>query len=925
VATLGRLTTVFDAETAKFKAGTLEVQKGIAGVEKSLTSLSGSTRGFAAGLLPGLASISEIIQGIPQIGRLAGGLIRPLTDAAEEGIRLNMVLETAKIGFEGVAGSAQKSQKHIEALMAFGKASPFRFEGLLEASRFMTAFGFSLDEQIPKLTIWGNALAASGELSASKVQDVVRAFGQMRTAGRVNAQDMNQLTNANIPGWELLAKAIGKTVEQTRKLSEAGKLEGKAAVEAITAMMALDPRFKNMMKRMEATGAGRLSAAQDVIQFAQAKATASLTQDISTTLGAALQKENLVGQLAGTINSAIAPVSALIKTAAIGLLGGGLTSGFIEGIQAGKDAVKQAVGDFALDGIIGTAKGWLGIHSASTVFKEMGLMSALGFTDGFAEGLYNGAFDDIIERFLGHVEGRLSKAQKRSAENLAKLMEREPEFKPKLIRESQRRGINPDHLLNVMAVETAGSFSPAVKNPNSSASGLIQFMADTARSLGTSTAELRKMSATKQLDFVFKYFDDFIKRGHDLSTQGALYAVVGAGRVGRNDQSVLMTRNNPGYAGNAATWDPNRDGIVRQGEMALAAFSKLGAGINFTIGGSPVTATNPVPVTVVMAPMGGRTGRRSAGGTQPDVDVSFDDNSIQIADPFQRLMARSSPLTTGSSVGSSVASMTRLLPKALQDTKELSAVTEQAAKGMTEVARGAGDWAKVVIRGTDSLADRLRDFRDSLPTLRESMDDIFMDLPQGIGNLFGDAVRQWDGTMKGFLASLTQGVSQTLSDISAMIASSAIKKAVAGLLGSLGDASKGGGFWSGLLRTILGGVAGGAAGGGVGATASFTPRTIGSSIAIPGFRATGGPVSAMSPYIVGERGPEMFVPQVSGNVIPNNKMGQQYRQATNNSSGNTYHININIPDSRAADSYKSPRSRRELATQIAATLQGSLR
>jgi len=876
------------------------------GTQGRLNALGSSiSTGSGGGFLPGLGSISEIIQGIPQIGRLAGGLIRPLTDAAEEGIRLNMVLETAKIGFEGVAGSAEKSQKHIEALMAFGKASPFRFEGLLEASRFMTAFGFSLDEQIPKLTIWGNALAASGELSASKVQDVVRAFGQMRTAGRVNAQDMNQLTNANIPGWELLAKAIGKTVEQTRKLAEAGKLEGKAAVEAITAMMATEPRFKDMMKRMEATGAGRLSAAQDIIQFSQAKATESLTQDISTTLGAALQKENIVGQLAGTINSAIAPVSSLIKTAAIGLLGGGVTSGFIEGIQAGKDAVKQAVGDFALDGIIGTAKSWLGIESPSKVFDEMGQMSAEGFNIGFADGLSD--FDDIIERFLGRIEGKLSKAKQRSAENLAKLMEREPEFKPKLIRESQRRGINPDHLLNVMAVETAGSFNPAIKNPNSSASGLIQFMADTARSLGTSTAELRKMSATKQLDYVFKYFDDFIKRGSDLSTQGALYAAVGAGKVGRDDQSVLMTRNNPGYAGNAPTWDPNRDGIVRQGEMAIAAFSKLGAGVNFTINNTPVTSTNPMPVSVVAWPMmGGSTPRKSKRGSrqrQYDVDVSFDDESIQIADPFQRLMARSSPLTADSSV----ASMTRLLPKALQDTKELSAVTEQAAKGMTELARGAGDWAKAVIRGTDSLGDRLRDFRDSLPTLRDSMSDIVMDLPQQIGNLFGDAVRQWDGTMKGFLASLTQGVSQTLADIAAMIASSTIKKAVAELLGGLGDASKGGGFWAGLLRTILGGVAGGAAGGAGPAPGGSIGR------AFAGAFASGGTIPMGQWGIVHDN--ERVIATPSGaKVIPNK--GSRTGSTVVHNHYNTF----NMPPSRGG--YQSPRSTRQQA-ELAANILAS--
>lgn len=38
-------------------------------------------------------------------------------------------------------------------------------------------------------------------------------------------------------------------------------------------------------------------------------------------------------------------------------------------------------------------------------------------------------------------------------------------------------------------------------------------------------------------------------------------------------------------------------------------------------------------------------------------------------------------------------------------------------------------------------------------------------------------------------------------------------------------------------------------------------------------RAIGGPVQSGQPYMVGERGPEMFVPSRSGSVVPNNKMG----------------------------------------------------
>jgi hypothetical protein len=41
-----------------------------------------------------------------------------------------------------------------------------------------------------------------------------------------------------------------------------------------------------------------------------------------------------------------------------------------------------------------------------------------------------------------------------------------------------------------------------------------------------------------------------------------------------------------------------------------------------------------------------------------------------------------------------------------------------------------------------------------------------------------------------------------------------------------------------------------------------------------GFLAEGGPAKAGSPYVVGERGPELFIPGTSGTVIPNDRMGQ---------------------------------------------------
>jgi len=58
-----------------------------------------------------------------------------------------------------------------------------------------------------------------------------------------------------------------------------------------------------------------------------------------------------------------------------------------------------------------------------------------------------------------------------------------------------------------------------------------------------------------------------------------------------------------------------------------------------------------------------------------------------------------------------------------------------------------------------------------------------------------------------------------------------------------------------------------------GAMMSFIPGGGGANAApVPG-RAMGGPVSAGKPYIVGERGPELFVPRGGGTVMPNGQMG----------------------------------------------------
>jgi molybdopterin converting factor small subunit len=79
---------------------------------------------------------------------------------------------------------------------------------------------------------------------------------------------------------------------------------------------------------------------------------------------------------------------------------------------------------------------------------------------------------------------------------------------------------------------------------------------------------------------------------------------------------------------------------------------------------------------------------------------------------------------------------------------------------------------------------------------------------------------------------------------------------------------------------------------------------------IPG-RAKGGPVMGGSPYIVGERGPELFVPGSSGTIIPNDKMG----------GGVSIVVNVDASGSRVEGDEQEGR---QLGRVIAAAMQAEL-
>lgn len=116
-------------------------------------------------------------------------------------------------------------------------------------------------------------------------------------------------------------------------------------------------------------------------------------------------------------------------------------------------------------------------------------------------------------------------------------------------------GVDANALAAIISFETRGTFSPSEKNPNSSGSGLIQFMESTAAGMGTTTAALRKMTFQQQMQYVKRYLEGR-GIGPGSSMADMYQAVAGSGYKKGTDAYELNK-----------VWDADKDGVIEANEQ----------------------------------------------------------------------------------------------------------------------------------------------------------------------------------------------------------------------------------------------------------------------------------------------------------------------------------------------------------------------
>ena len=155
--------------------------------------------------------------------------------------------------------------------------------------------------------------------------------------------------------------------------------------------------------------------------------------------------------------------------------------------------------------------------------------------------------------------------------------------------------------------------------------------------------------------------------------------------------------------------------------------------------------------------------------------------------------------------------------------------------------------------GTDEFADKLLNVKSEADLLNEKFMEIGQGIEQSIVSNLTDAV---NGTK-----TLGEAAVGVLNQLKRKLVEVAIQQATAGLGNKIG----------GFLGGLFGGGGGGLFSGGGGSGIKFGSVNLGLSSGL-GF-ANGGRPPVGKASLVGERGPELFVPNTAGTIIPNNKLG----------------------------------------------------
>lgn len=187
-----------------------------------------------------LASVGNGILEISKYASIAGVAIAGLTTAFGAGVlRAQAFKETTLTSLRLILKDGKAAGEVWADAVNLARETPLDTQGVVDGMRKLLAIGMNKDEARFSLQAMGD-VASLNESPEQALSQMTLALGQIKAAGKLNMQDLRQITNWSASAgvgitqvYETLAKSMGKTTSDIPKLMEQGLVSGEAGVFAI--------------------------------------------------------------------------------------------------------------------------------------------------------------------------------------------------------------------------------------------------------------------------------------------------------------------------------------------------------------------------------------------------------------------------------------------------------------------------------------------------------------------------------------------------------------------------------------------------------------------------------------------------------------------------------------------------------------------
>jgi tape measure domain-containing protein len=183
------------------------------------------------------------------------GLVKAPIDLADN-------LASAKAGFETMLKSGKAATQMMKDIQQFAIKTPFETMEVVTQAQRMLTMGWGKNDIFKDMMRIGDAAAGIGKGQEGMAR-IVTALTQIRSKGKLSAEEINQLAEAGIRARDYIAKGLGVSTPQAMKMIEKGAVGADRAIEMILKGM---EEYKGMMDKMaNRTVGGLWSQIKDVL------------------------------------------------------------------------------------------------------------------------------------------------------------------------------------------------------------------------------------------------------------------------------------------------------------------------------------------------------------------------------------------------------------------------------------------------------------------------------------------------------------------------------------------------------------------------------------------------------------------------------------------------------------------------------------